>query len=496
MFGAAASQNQGGTGLFGSLGAQNQNQNQNQQSGTGLFGSLGQNQNQQPSGSVFGGQPQNQQGTGLFGSLGNNQQNQNQNQNQQGRTGLFGSLGQNQNQQPSGSVFGGQPQNQQGTGLFGSLGNNQQNQQKPSIFGQPQQTGGSTFGSSLLPSGLGGSLLQSKPAEQGASLWGIPPQQQGNPFGQSQQPQQNTLFGQTQQQPQQLPQLGQSQLNNSLWQPNSSINPREKSVQDQMATVLQKWDTGNPNCAFKYYFYNKVGEATAPFYRPPPGEDSKAWEEALSEKPGPGYIPVLCSGFAQMGERITTQQRHLASFNEKLHEINRALSTMLQNHDTKTSIRAIDARRRHLVLKQRCLALATKVQILRNRGYAMNGDEEDLKTKLQTLERGAYDPGLDAKGEEIWARMITVQERAKLLRHNIEKDGGEQVEILDEDMSNRAKKILEDYQTQLLHLKKELDSIQKDYVEWEKDQPQNVKDHISKAQNVKVNVNGQSINGR
>jgi nuclear pore complex protein Nup54 len=215
----------------------------------------------------------------------------------------------------------------------------------------------------------------------------------------------------------------------------------DKSVPEQIATVLEKWDTNNPNCAFQYYFYNKVDENMAPYYRPGPTEDPKAWEEALSKKPGPGFIPVLCTGFAQLGERIKNQQRNLAEYNSRLHEINNSLTTMLQNHETKTSIRAMDAKRKHVVLKQRCLSLATKVQVLRNRGYAMGGDEEDLRTKLLALERGVSDPGLGARGEEIWARMLTVQERARLLKSEIEKSGAETPDMLDEEMSRRAKKV-------------------------------------------------------
>jgi nuclear pore complex protein Nup54 len=208
-----------------------------------------------------------------------------------------------------------------------------------------------------------------------------------------------------------------------------------------MAGIMEQWDTGNPNCAFRYYFYNKVSDDSAPLYRPGPNEDPKKWEEALSKKPGPGFIPVLCTGFAQMGERIKTQQRTLANFNARLHEINGSLSALLQNHDTKISIRAMDAKRKHAVLKQRCLALATKVQVLRNRGYAMSGDEEDLKAKLMALDRGVSDPALGARAEEIWARMITVQERARLLKGELEKTGAQSPDVLDEETDNKAKKV-------------------------------------------------------
>lgn len=114
---------------------------------------------------------------------------------------------------------------------------------------------------------------------------------------------------------------------------------------------------------------------------------------------------------------------------------------MMLNHETKTSIRAMNARRKHIVLKQRCLALATKVQVLRNRGYALGGDEEDLRTKLMTLEKSINDPGLGARGEEIWTRMVQVQKHAELLKREIEKSSADAPEMLDEEMTRRAKKV-------------------------------------------------------
>ncbi|KAH8660733.1 nucleoporin complex subunit 54-domain-containing protein [Tricladium varicosporioides] len=410
-----------GGGLFGAT----QPANQQSQVGGGLFGGQ---QQAQPSGGLLGGQQQNQQqvqGGGLFGGLSKPAQ----------TTNPFGGLG------------SGTQQQQTGGGLLGGLGQSQQQNQ--------QQQGGGLFG------GLASSIQQSQQQPQTGGMFGslLGGQNQQNAPG---------IFNQSTQQ--NIPQLGQSQLGNSLWQPNSGVNPREKSVLEQMQTVLAKWDTGGANCVFKHYFYNKVEPNTVPFYQPGPNEDPKAWEEAFSKKPGPSYIPVLCTGFQQLGERIKTQQRSLAGYNKRLHEINNSLSLMLQKHDTQTSIRAMDARRKHNVLRQRCLALATKVQVLRNRGYAMGGDEEDLKTKLQALERGVSDPGLGARGEEIWARMLTVQERARLLKAEIEKSGVDSPEGLDEDAERAAKQILEDYQTQLTHLKKELEAIQTDYVEWEKDQ--------------------------
>jgi nuclear pore complex protein Nup54 len=126
-----------------------------------------------------------------------------------------------------------------------------------------------------------------------------------------------------------------------------------------------------------------------------------------------------------------------------LHEINRKLSELLHDHEVNTSVRALDAKRKHAVLKRRCLVLATKVQILRNRGYAMGGDEEDLKAKLTALERSASDPGLDARQEEIWARMVTVHERVRLLKAETEKYGQPAEQLMDEETTQRAQKVCE-----------------------------------------------------
>jgi nuclear pore complex protein Nup54 len=208
-----------------------------------------------------------------------------------------------------------------------------------------------------------------------------------------------------------------------------------------MKSVIDKWDPASPHCVFRYYFYNKVDERWAPYYSPAPYEDPKAWEEALAKKPGPGYIPVLCTGFQQMGERIKIQQQNLAFFNKKLHEINDSLDAMLNKHDLVLTVRALDARRRHTALKQRCLALATKAQVLRNRGYAMSASEEVLRDKLSQLEKDVCDPRVSARGEEIWARLVSVRERGKLLRDEVERRASSNGPVLDEEALRRAEKV-------------------------------------------------------
>jgi len=98
-----------------------------------------------------------------------------------------------------------------------------------------------------------------------------------------------------------------------------------------------------------------------------------------------------------------------------------------------------------VVLSQRCLALATKVQILRNRGYALDSAEEELRKRLMTLERGVFDSALTGREEEIWARLLGVRKRAKQLQLEFDKSGRGLLNgsdnQLDEEVAKKAKKV-------------------------------------------------------
>lgn len=214
----------------------------------------------------------------------------------------------------------------------------------------------------------------------------------------------------------------------------------QKPILEQMKLVTEKWDPANPSCVFKHYFYNKVDEAHIPFYKPQPFEDDREWEEALQNKPAPGFMPVLCAGYTGVADRLKTQKRAISEFNTRLHQINGCLDALLQRHELETETRALAARRRQTMISNRCLALAAKVQILRNRGYALSGDEDDLKSRLQTLERDVQDPAVGAREEELWSRLIVLRGYSERLNKELEKPAGES-EGLDEETQTRAKRV-------------------------------------------------------
>ncbi|RAK95550.1 putative nucleoporin [Aspergillus ibericus CBS 121593] len=455
-----------GGGLFGNTATTNTTQSTT----GGLFG--GATQTQQPAGGLFGGAAttQAQPSGGLFGGATTTQT-------QQPSGGLFGGATNTQTQQPSGGLFGGAIQQKPATGgLFGNLGTQQPQQQ------QQQQTGGSLFGQKPLAGMLGQPQQQQQQTQQqGGGLFGG--------LGQTQQPQQ-----QQQQQPslfagsllggqQQQPQLGQTQMGqtqmgqstaqgSSLWEPGRAVTGVHRTVPMQIQIVKDKWDASSRSSPFRAYLYNNVGDEMAPFYQPGPEDDDTKWEDALRKRPDTGYVPVLVKGFFELGKRAQRQKDFLTMMQTRLHEINNCLSDLLSRHDLKISVKIADCRRKHLVLSKRCLALAAKTQVLRNRGYAMDDAEEELKKKLSQLERSVFDPSLNGRGEEVWARMLAIREHSRRLQQEMERAGpsaaAQADDELDEQTMKTAKKILDDYHTQIQHLQKELDAVKKDFEEAQK----------------------------
>ncbi|KAJ8606717.1 hypothetical protein MRB53_040736 [Persea americana] len=471
LFGSNPAQNNPTPGLFGS------NANTNQPAtGGGLFGSMN-NQATQPStgGGLFGSTPnQNAQntGSGLFGSSTNAGQ-------QPSGGGLFGATTSQTN--PSNSLFGASTGNAQpsGGGLFGSNSSTNQNNTS-SLFG-------ATAGNAAN--------------QNGTSLFGNRPTTAA--------PNTTSLLAQTTPSPRPL-RCSDSQISRCLGtqpsSPNNLSNNKQMPECQQSRTrrrsqIRSRLSSPNGipipykvNTILKTYLYNSVDKAYAPFFYPDAsrGEDEKSWEEALSNKPemprvegadGPGmaYVPILCRGFKALGERVETQARFVQEMRARLHEMNNSLNAVMDTHQQRITTKIATARLQHQILSQRCLRLAVKVQVLRNRGYALDSAEEELRKTLQGLERQVMDAGFASREDEVWARMVAIRERARWLQEEGKRisskleDGITSGSAADGNGSNgvsetaqaQIRKILKDYDGQLGHLSRELQDVLREYEQWE-----------------------------
>lgn len=217
--------------------------------------------------------------------------------------------------------------------------------------------------------------------------------------------------------------------------------PDDQIIPSRISNLAQKWNATSPESAFKHYFYNKVPEDNVPFYGPGPNDDSKEWDEALQNKPGPGMIPSLASGFEALANRLKTQRAVIAIFNQKLHEINNCLDAILSKHDLDWSVKMIESRRKHDALRRRTLVLARKTQVLRNRGYALSADEDELRIKLENMERTVQDPAVNARLDELWSRLIFLREQAQVLKDELAKKGLGEEQVMDSDVEVKIKKV-------------------------------------------------------
>ena len=185
--------------------------------------------------------------------------------------------------------------------------------------------------------------------------------------------------------------------------------------------LAEKWSPRSLTSPFREYLYQKVDEESAPFYQPGEDEDPDKWEEAIMKRPGPGYVPSLAKGFWELGKRAQRQREYIEKCNVRLHEINNSLDAQLKLHNQEVASRLSECRRKHVVASQRILSLAAKIQILRSRGYSMDNAEEQLRLKLEQLERQVFDPMVNGREQEIWARMIGIRERSRQLQLDMER---------------------------------------------------------------------------
>lgn len=357
---------------------------------------------------------------------------------------LFSSLG--PQPQQSGGIFGGAAQGT--SNVYG------QSQQKPtsSFFGQSTQQQPPSFSSTF-----GGSTAQ-QPQQQQPPVINLLNQSTVAPqpsFG-------GSILGQSVAQP--LPRLGQSGLGDSQWRsyglqprkffdlpsmlrpyhhPKSNLSLGEKPVPEQIELLAKKWIPTDPDCAFQAYLYNQVAPDTAQFYHPAPGEDERKWEEALQKKPDANSIPINIRGFEQLGQRMKMQDLALSALRTRMHEINNSLNALREKHELQLSVRAQKARERHIALSRRILRLAGTVQVLRNRGYALDGVEEVLKKELENIASKAFSPVLAGRQEEVWARLVVLRERANMMQEELKKinvpaDGAP---VLDEEKLGKVRKV-------------------------------------------------------
>ncbi|KAF2770804.1 hypothetical protein EJ03DRAFT_326142 [Teratosphaeria nubilosa] len=391
--------------------------------------------------------------TGTTGGLFGNSTNQNTQQNTTGG-GLFGGNTNTQNTGTSNLFNTATNQPNTSTSLFGAQNQQSNTNNTSSLFGGLNSNITNNQSSILQPSAL------NQQSGAASTFSGFNPLSQSTRFPSGLTAAQQREFAATQ-----LTQAGLPPTTN------------EKNILEQTQTLLKKWDPNSQTTLMQAYLYNAVSTAYAPFFHKQPDEDEASWEKALAEAPklseetGKQFVPVLVRGFYDLGKRVEYQDTFIKAMQLRLHEMNNSLTAVMSAHQQKLTTHLETSRRRHKELSQRCLRLAVKCQVLRNRGYALDAAEENLRRELIVLEKSVSDPAFSGREEEIWARMVALRERARWLEEEGKRLGdrveAEKREGLPEEVVTKTRKIMRDYEGQLGHLQRDLEEVSREWRDWE-----------------------------
>lgn len=432
--------NTGTTGASGGLFGQN-NTNTNTNTGGGLFGNnanTNTNTNTNTGGGGLFGNTNNANtntntGGGLFGQ---NNNNATTNTNTTGG-GLFGQNNTNTNTNTGGGLFGNNANTNTNTG-GGLFGNNNANTNTNT------NTGG-LFGNNNANTNTGGGLFGNNNANNANTNTNT-----GGFFGNNNANNNVGGFGQQQQQQQQQAGFGQLTKTNQ---------PSGPSVQAQLTRIKDGWDPTSPNCAFQFYFYNRIPLDDIPYYQMPQGQSPEKWDKAVAERPYKSSVPVLAVGFTDLQKRTKQQEQQVGVYRVRMHEVNNKLDELTNKHDLVTTVKIAEMRARHQRLVNRTVALAAVTQVLRNRGYVLKPEEEVLRKNLVQLNDKVMDPAVFGRINEIWARMSVLREQARHATDSQSKkapDGTILTWERDEETLEQLAKILKDQQTGIAFLAKVL----------------------------------------
>jgi len=240
------------------------------------------------------------------------------------------------------------------------------------------------------------------------------------------------------------------QLNQRLL-PGQHANPQY--IWQSLALIKSEWDPNSPNCKFRHYFYNIVHPSEVQRFTKPPNEDDKAWEMAMKNNPDPTcMVPVRAVGFEALRTRIETQDKQSQAHKIKLEQLNQKMKEVRRKHAIETVVKLQEYKRRHVDLTQRVIQFLKYAQILRNKGFSIESDEEALRSKLETVQSHLQQSEqFHGKLNQLWAQLQLVRESSRIYGGQ---DGDKGWASVSEKDMETISKVLEDQQNGLAHVMK------------------------------------------
>lgn len=119
---------------------------------------------------------------------------------------------------------------------------------------------------------------------------------------------------------------------------------------------------------------------------PPAGIDPLLWQQAKLDNPDPNrLIPVPMIGFNELHRRLKCQEHETKQHQERLDIIAEDIAELNRRH-TATVAKIAEHKRKQLELEHRVLKIMVQQEIARKMGFAVQPDEEQLRTKLEAIQ--------------------------------------------------------------------------------------------------------------
>lgn len=119
--------------------------------------------------------------------------------------------------------------------------------------------------------------------------------------------------------------------------------------------------------------------------RVPAGIDPKAWEQAKLANPDPKkFIPIPLIGFQALNERFKMQQYETQQQRLRLEHLS-VQAAEIQKNVAAMKSKLEECRRKRVILGNRVLKVLIMSEIENRRGFPIQADEEQLKSRLENL---------------------------------------------------------------------------------------------------------------
>ena len=151
-------------------------------------------------------------------------------------------------------------------------------------------------------------------------------------------------------------------------------------------------------------------------------------------------------GFGDIQKRVNFQDNQTQAYEALLKKIQTKLSGLQRKHEVDTAVKILECKRKHLQLTHRVLKIMKMLEVLRCKSYAVMPEEENLRIRLEGLQR-ELDRPTQFKG-----RLSELESLVQMLTESGVFQQQESYVVKDDNSVKQTQQVLSEQQQGLNHL--------------------------------------------